>query len=93
VSRGDVEPRRALLVGTVDTGDCVNGIDDVREDAVAGPLSACAPLRPKASSNVVFGASETDGSWLGAVTAGAAVVVGADVVERLDEKAWSNENG
>ena len=82
-----------MLVGTVDTGDCVNGIDDVREDAVAGPLSACAPLRPKASSNVVFGASETDGSWLGAVTAGAAVVVGADVVERLDEKAWSNENG
>lgn len=61
VSRGDVDPRTGLLAGTVDTGDCVSGIDDVREDAVPTALSVCAPLRPKALPNVGFGAFGAEG--------------------------------
>ena len=60
-SRGDVGPRTGLLAGTVDTGDCVSGIDDVREGAVPATLSVCAPLRPKASPDVAFGASGAEG--------------------------------
>jgi len=60
-SRGDVDPRKDVLVGIVDTGDCVNGIDDAWEDVVPNPLSVCAPLRPKLSSIDRFGASGTDG--------------------------------
>ena len=61
VSRGDVVPRTGMLGGTVDTGDCVSGIDDVREDAVPSALSVCAPLRPKASPKVRFGTSAAEG--------------------------------
>jgi hypothetical protein len=61
VSRGDVDPGTGSLGGTVDTGDCVSGIDDVREDAVPSALSVCAPLRPKASPKVGFGASGAEG--------------------------------
>jgi len=93
VSRGDVGPRIGLLVGTVDTGDCVNGAEDAREDAFPSPVSVCEPLRPKTSSNVVSDALGTDRGWLGVVRVGAAVVVCAGAVERLGEKAWSNENG
>ncbi len=60
-SRGDVDPRTGLLGGTVDTGDCVSGTDDVREDAVPSALSVCAPLRPKPSPNVGFGVSGAEG--------------------------------
>lgn len=61
VSRGDVDPRKEVLVGIVDTGECVNGIDGAWEDVVPNPLSVCAPLRAKLSSIERFGASGTDG--------------------------------
>jgi hypothetical protein len=61
VSRDDVVPRTGRLGGTLDTGDCVSGTDDVREDAVPSALSVCAPLRPNASPNVGFGASGAEG--------------------------------
>lgn len=64
----------------------------MREVVVATPLSVCAPLRPKTSSNEGVGASGTGGGWLGVVWVGASVMAGVDE-ERSDENALSNENG
>jgi len=89
VSRGDVDPRTGLLVGTLDTGDCVNDVEDVVPSAV----SVCAPLGLKALSNVGFDTPGTGGDRLEVVRVEAAVVVCAPEVERLGGKAWSNENG